>query len=71
MSRRKLLWKNRIRQAGSVEKTFVNGAVGRGEWLTKSDLDGTKRPSPGTGAGNVVSRPMTDRKMGLVKSWSK
>ncbi len=68
MSRRKSQWKRRAIQAGGVDKIIPQGAKGAGTYLTKSELSNA---SKGTGEGNTVTEPISQRKEKLVRQWCK
>lgn len=73
MSRRKLQWIRRVRQAGNVDKVIPSPAKGEGLYLTKmvEDIPGFNRPGVGMGEGNTVTEPMSSRKEELVRRWTK
>lgn len=70
MSRRKLHWKNAVRQAGDVEKVIPKETKGRGEWLTQSEPEGRSWANPGNKGSNVTAS-MSNRKEKLVRQWAK
>lgn len=70
MGRRKIQWVYNAAKAGGVDKILPHNVKGEGLYLTKSE-NVPMKPSPGTGRGNQVSLPISQRKEKLVRQWSK
>jgi hypothetical protein len=74
MSRRKVNFMNKFRQAGQdVNKIIPTGAVGSGLWLTKAEIPGREMdtPRPGDHKGKRVTEPVGTRKEALLRKWGK
>jgi hypothetical protein len=75
MSRRKVLVRRKIAQAGGdVNKVIPRPAKAEGVWLTGNLAEGVSLPNPpkkGQGKGNTVTEAIGSRKEALWRNWAK